>query len=335
MKSKIAFITPNPIHKIYQNRLIYDELEKRGWNLQYNKVDKTTTHLFCTSNSQAKRTDKLSKKWGIPYITWIADIGVVRIVDGVADQSELGTLQSYIIHVRKAWKAIAICEKQRWKAIELTGKHRIDLVRPCIDNHTISEMLSNYPKIRSKDQIVVVGAMGMPKKPYIPFLAWKELPEPRPDLVFITYGVLNKKQLGQIKGDYDENAVAIEGLYAPQLVYEASKYPKVRFITCDDYNKFKTIAESKLLIMADEYGGFNLPPIEASFCNTKCLVSDDHWTDIKTINTFESGNVLSCFWEIQDLLKEEGQIKIENEQEYTIEACADRLEKKFKEWRLE
>lgn len=320
MKSKLCFVTPRPFHKIYQNKLLYDELLERGWDLQYNHPTIETTHMFCTSNSEWKRTEKITPP-DVPIITWIPD---------VYDDDQTG----YIDHIRKAWKVIAICEKQRWLAIEMSGRYRIDLLRPCIDNHTIAKVMKQ--EITKKDQIVVVGALNHIKKPYIPFLAWKELPKPRPDLIYITYGVLEKPIEG---GDYDVNTMSIRGLYAPQLMYEAEKYgDKVKFLVLSDEAKYEVMAESKLLVMADEVGGFNLPPIEAAFCGTNSLISDKHWdSDMGEsggdVFYFESGDIglLSNkinMWFGEKYLPHE-------QQQYTIEACADRLESKFKEWGME
>ena len=336
---KISFITPKPPHKIYQNRLVYDELKKRGWKLQYNKVDKTTTHLLCTSNSQFRRTDELAKKWNLPYITWIADIGLT-----LPAEKQVEELREYIHHIRKSWKAISICSKMQWEAITLSGRYRIDLVKPCIDNHTIKEICAKKPK--KKNQIVVVGAMAPHKEPHIPFLAWKELEEPRPDLIYISYGILTKKQINNIfkgKPEIDKKAISIEGLFAPQLVAEAKKYKnKVKFIACGDKLKFKIMAESMMLIMPDSYGGFNLPPIEAYYCGTPSIISDAHWFSDLPFKTYKTNDVydlalkiktyLSCLKRTKGKFPPDKSGKLET---YTIEKCADRLEQKFKEWGLE
>ena len=337
MKAKIAFITPRPYHAIYQDRLVYDELLKRGWKLQYNQINDKTTHLFCTCASQFERTTAVFIKYKIPYITWIPDI-----IEPNPDK-----FRRYMEHIRNAWKAIAICEKQRWLAIEHSGRYRIDLVRPCIDNHTIKAVLENRP--RKKDQIVVVGALNHIKKPYLPFLAWKELPEPKPDLIFLTYGTLNEPLKPNhtyedklIVPDYDTSTMSIKGLFFPQLDYEAtiindkSKSGKVKFIVANDKAKFKIIAESKLLVMADDVGGFNLPPIEAWYCNTPALVSDDHsYSDFGDDMYYYNSNDIGDLKENMIALLKDGFVVPSNRMpQYTIEKCCDRLEQKFLEWGL-
>jgi len=322
----ISFITPQPYHKIYQNRLIYDELKKRGWEVQYNDVNDKTTILFCTCASQFGRTDELSKEFKLPYMTWIPDIGP-------GGGWENDNIFNYIEHIKTAWRAMAICNKTQWKAMEVTGRYRIDLVRPCIDNHSINSCISSPPS--KLNQVVVVGAMAAHKRNNIIFRAWEELPEPRPDLVFITYGVLDHPL--DIKG-YDQRTMGIRGIYAQQIMYEAAKYKnKVKFIVADDEAKYKIIAESKLLVCADDFGGFNLPPIEAYFCGTPTLVSDDHcFSDIKS-NSFRTNDVFDLSSKILMALKYDDNDEDDeyNFKEYTIEECCNRLEAKFKEWGME
>lgn len=339
MSSVISFITPKSFHAIYQDKLVFDEFKRRGWNVLYNSCTSLNTHLFCTSNSQFKRTNTLAKKFNIPYITWIADIGITRTVDGVSDMNEVEELQGYLEHVRVAWKAISICTKMQWKAIHLTGKYRIDLVRPCIDNHTIAKVLKNTPS--KKNQIVVVGAMAPHKQPHIPFLAWKELPKPRPKLIYLSYGFLDEKARDKLHKDskryWNKESMAIKGCFAPQLIYEASKYPgEIEFRACDDINKFKIIAESKLLVMADAYGGFNLPPIEAYFCGTKSLVDSDHsYSDFRdSVKYFNE--IWQCSFMMNNMIKNPTLTKFDKElmEQYTIENCCNRLEKKLIEYGL-
>ena len=312
--SKISFITPQPYHAIYQNRLVYDELEKRGWKLQYNEVDETTDYIFATSNSQFKKGWELSVQYQKPLILWVADI---------SEQSKYD-IGDYIL---RAWKVISICTKMQWETIRLTGRYRVDLVRPCIDNHTIQSSLACEP-ISKKNQIVVVGAMHPWKKPHIPFLAWKELPEPRPKLIYLTYGHLNEP----IEGDYNKSTMAINGLFAPQLIEEAKGYD-VEFKAVGDEEKYKTIAESKLLICADSFGGFNLPPIEAYFCNTPALVSDAHWFSDIDSRQFKTNDLLDLTEQLNVWLNLKLFMnKTDRMKQYTIEACANRLETKFNEW---
>lgn len=324
MRPVISFITPSPYHKIYQNTLLVDELRKRDWDIQHNETTEKTNYLLCTSPSQADRTTEISQKYNIPYITWVPDIG-----DGSEGIWEHLNFIKYAAHIRAAYKVWSICTKMQWEIIRLTGRYDVDLVRPCIDNHTISSVFSRFetPLFPKKNQMIVVGALHHWKQPHIPFLTWKEAYNPKPKLIYLTYGHLDKP----LDGHYNKNTMGVNSLYARQLMKEARGLD-VEFRAVSDEEKYKIIAESKILICSDSFGTFNLPPIEAYFCHTHVLVSDTHeWIDLpfrhfKTNNILDLGNKLSSpFSDDKNWLS---YLK-KKMQEYTIESCADRLEEQF------
>ena len=144
---KIAWMGPNPKHSIFQGKLLYDKLVEAGWDMQWNEVDNTTTHIICTSISQHQVASAAQQNYNIPLITWVMDY--------CEDEDILPEWSSYKTHIRKANLVITICDKVRWDVINLTGRYHVELLYPCVDDELIGDST-----LQKEDKIVVCSSMS-------------------------------------------------------------------------------------------------------------------------------------------------------------------------------
>jgi len=307
MTDKIAWVCPmkNDISN-FQNHLLADKMKELGWDIQFNQTDNTTKYIFCTSVSQYKRADELSRQHNnLPIITWVMDI--------TPDPSIMEDFIGYAQHIIKAWRVIALNESVQWDTLKWTGRYRVDVMYPCVDDKLI-ESSEAYDK---ENLIVVIGALNVVKEPQIALYAWdlvKLIPKPR--LAFIYMG---------------------EGLYEYQLKVEAQKMKGEVFFfkNADDRLKWELLKKAKLLIMPCKYGGFNIPPIEAWFCKTPALISSDHnyHTFKDSCFRFKTGDIEDCKKMIEwaydnyDLLDDPFNNDVMNQ--FRLEECANRLDHYF------
>jgi len=306
MKTKIAWICPNGKRGIFQNRLLADEMIKIGWDILYNDCDETCTHIFCTSNSQHRRVDEYAKKFKIPYVTWVMDITPNPYI--------MPDYQTYVEHISKAWRVLALNEAVQWEAHKWTGRYRVDKMLPAID----TELIEQTPTPKTKENlIVVVGKLWWIKDPQTVLYAWNDANLiPKPKLVFL----------------HKENGAMIQ-----QMMEEAKKMKGEVFFyeDCDDKFKFDMIKKAKLLVNPCLYGGFNLPPLEAWFCKTPALVSKDHHyhTFKDSLFYFDSGDVGDCKKMIEWAYNNYDMLEYEENHElmkdFKISKCARRLERYF------
>ena len=300
---KIAWICPKPRHKVFQNDLMFEAMRKEGFEIQDNFADETTELIVCTSVSQYKRADEYSKSLNKPVLSWVMDI--TPIGDIMPD------FYGYVNHLKGSWKVIAINEAVQEDVMRFVGKH-CDVIYPCVDDETIETVRLSMKQndIKKENKIVVVGSLNHIKKPYDVFNAWKHFKEG---------SALHGSKLVYVYST---------GFYTTQMKRDMLSYGVEFKAHLSDWDKFLEIATAKLLVMPCMYGGFNLPPIEAMFCDTPALVSSDHnfGTFGNHVSYYQTGNVAELH---KGMLLAYGQDVDFSTTEYmwkfSVANCADRL----------